>query len=507
MGRSTKRNTAVAALLLGIFALLLLFNFLTGLLADDYIFSFSYVTFNRNFHIRDIIPSLLVMRQEVNGRVFAHFFAQLFLILPKPVFNFVNAGNAAFLFWLLYRYVRRGDKTRDALLLGVLFGLIWLLLPAFGQVFVWLTGSCNYSWTMTVSFLFLAPFFSLYTGRRVLVPEKGWTKALYLLLGFLAGAWSENGGLALLCACFCFLCLSWLREKKPDRFLTAAFLVSCCGFLFLMLSPSELGGRRGDPGESSFAKALYKVLALLRGLPASAWLLLGVLVLALAAAVVLFIRRKDLRVRLVTGLLCAWAGVFLVHFLPAELRGASFLDGVRIFLSDTKENMLLALTLYLILLDLAWARKADKRILLTALVLGLSALASVLVFIFALYFPARSACPFTFYTVLADVLLLGELTEKRGLRPLHLSAGVLALLLALTLPLATVDMVRTHGQAKAREERLLTAGDRGEMDVVAEPITPAIKHNAYWPGDQSYFDQDIANYYYIHSFAVTEYRD
>ena len=507
MRRSQSPNKTIAVLLGCVFALLLGFNFLTGLLADDYIFSFSYATFTRNFHIRDIFPSLAIMRQEFNGRVFAHFFAQLFLILPKPLFNFVNAGCGTLLFYILYRYVRRGEKKRDALLLFTLLALVWLLLPAFGQVFVWLTGSCNYSWTMLVSFLFLAPFFSLYTGRKVLVPEKGWAKALYLLLGFVAGAWSENGGLALLCACFCFLVLSWLREKKPDRYLTAAFLAVCCGFLFLMLAPSELGGRRGDPGESTFAKALGKAAALLRGLQGVESLYLVALLLALLVLAVLFIRHKERRARMLCGLIAAWAGVFLVYLAPPELRQAGFLDGVRLFVSDVKENMLLSLVLYAILLDLAWEKKADKRILLAAVVLGLSALASVLVFIFALYFPARSACPFTFYTALADVLLLGELTEKRGVRPLHLTAAVLALLLALTLPLAVSDLAHTHSQAAEREARLLSAGDRGELDVISEPITPATKYSAYWPGDQSYFDQDIANYYYIHSFAVTEYQD
>ena len=149
----------------------------------------------------------------------------------------------------------------------------------------------------------------------------------------------------------------------------------------------------------------------------------------------------------------------------------------------------------------------DKRVLLTAAVLGLSALASVLVFIFALYFPARSACPFTFYTSLADVLLLGAMAEKAGGKGLRIFTGVLALLLCLTLPLAVADQLHTHAQAVEREAILLTAGDRGELDVLAEPITPATKYNAYWPGDQSYFDRDIAMYYYIERFSVTEYAD
>ena len=169
--------------------------------------------------------------------------------------------------------------------------------------------------------------------------------------------------------------------------------------------------------------------------------------------------------------------------------------------------MLLSLLLYLLLLEQAWIRKADKRVLLAAVVLGLSALASVLVFIFALYFPARSACPFTFYTALADGILAGELTKKQGLRPLHVGVAVLSLLLAVTLPLAVSDSLHTHTQAAERETYLLSAGDRGELDVLVDPITPATKYSAYWPGDQPYFNEDIANYYYIHSFTVTEYAD
>ena len=507
MERSNSLGKAVIISLGCVFVLMLCLNFFTGLVADDYIFSFSYATYARNFHIKDIFPSLVVMRQLYNGRVFAHFFAQLFLILPKPLFNFVNAGNAAFLFYILFRYLRTGEKKRDALLLFAVFSVLWLFLPAFGQIFVWLTGSCNYSWTMTVSFLFLAPFFSLYTGRQVLVPQKAWTKALYLVLGFLAGAWSENGGLALLCACFCFLALSWLRDRKPNRFLLAAFLVSCCGFLFLMLSPSELGGRRGDPGESSIIRAASRVFSLLKGLHGIQFLYLAVILAALAAALVLLFRRKNRNAKLLTGLLIAWTAALLVHFLPAELHGASFLDGIRIFLSDVKENMLLSLLLYLLLLEQAWIRKADKRVLLAAVVLGLSALASVLVFIFALYFPARSACPFTFYTALADGILAGELTKKQGLRPLHVGVAVLSLLLAVTVPLAVSDSLHTHTQAAERETYLLSAGDRGELDVLVDPITPATKYSAYWPGDQPYFNEDIANYYYIHSFTVTEYAD
>ena len=58
-----------------------------------------------------------------------------------------------------------------------------------------------------------------------------------------------------LCAAFAFLFLLRLREKRLPAFLSAGFLTGCAGFLFLMSSPSEWSGRRGEVSESTLTKA------------------------------------------------------------------------------------------------------------------------------------------------------------------------------------------------------------------------------------------------------------
>ena len=115
-----------------LFALLLLFNCRTGMVADDFMFCFSRAHWGRITSVRDIVISLAALRREVNGRVFSHFFAMLFLLLPKGWFNGINSAVSTLLFYLLYRYVRSGDPRRDTLLLGFLLGAVFLLLPAFG---------------------------------------------------------------------------------------------------------------------------------------------------------------------------------------------------------------------------------------------------------------------------------------------------------------------------------------------------------------------------------------
>ena len=177
-------------------------------------------------------------------------------------------------------------------------------------------------------------------------------------------------------------------------------------------------------------------------------------------------------------------------------------------LSDTKLTMLLALCLYLLLLLRAFELGADTRVLLTALVLGLAALASVAVFLFAVYFPARSACPFITYTTLADALLLQELWSLGRPRPLKGLAAALALCALLTLPLAVRDVECTYAQALERDAYLRWAEiNRPGEYIVVDPVTPQSKYCAAWPGDEDYFEGEISTYYNITWFRVSEYTN
>ena len=496
----TKRKLNIAALAVFalVFVLLLAGNCLSPLTADDFLFCFSRSHWSRITGADEIFPSLAALRQNTNGRVFAHFFVQFFLLEGKAVFNAVNALMGTLLLYILYRYVRRGEQRRDLLLLLFLCAAVFVLLPAFGQVFLWLTGSCNYSWTIVVTLGFLYPFFARYRERGGHWPL--WLRLLYLPLAFVAGAWSENGSLAMLCAAFCFLALTWLREKRLPRFLALSFFVAGAGFLFLMLSPSELGGRRGEVAESTLTKAAGRVWALLseRLSPAVlAALALGAL-LVLAVLVRLLIRRRRLGCRLCSALLLLTlaAGLFVLG------RGAA---SVADFVSSLSVSLLVAFCLWLLLMLRGLEKGLEARTMLSALVLGLAALASVLVFLFAVYFPARSACPFILYTTLADALLLGALWDKGGKGELRAAAALFCALALLILPLAARDIVSVHRQSAARDAALRELAKTPGTEALVEPITPATKYPAVWPGDEDYFNNDIALYYGLAEFAVTEY--
>ena len=148
---------SVLAVILGVLLIMLFCNFNTDLVADDYMYCFSFADNSRLDSVGDIFPSMAAHRHSMHGRVVAHFLVQLFLIMPKAVFNVFNAGFFAALVWLIYSIARSGAK-HNALLLMCCFGLIWILQPEFGQGYLWLEGSVNYLWCAVVFLIWLIPW-------------------------------------------------------------------------------------------------------------------------------------------------------------------------------------------------------------------------------------------------------------------------------------------------------------------------------------------------------------
>ena len=203
-------------------------------------------------------------------------------------------------------------------------------------------------------------------------------------------------------------------------------------------------------------------------------------------------------------------GLMLLVLAAAWLRaeGGTLLARLPALLNDIKLTLPLALGLYLLFLLRAWEKGVRREALLAALALGAAGILSIAVFFFAVYFPARSACPFITYTTLADALLLSELWEKKApVAHTLLAAGLILAMLAV-LPAAVQDVLATYRQSMERDAYLRWAEvHRPDEVIYVEPITPRTKYSACWPGDASYFDEDISIFYHLYRFHVTEYID
>ncbi len=186
-----ENQTLFGGVVAGLFLIMLLLNFLTFMHVDDYAYCFSFANKERIDSVLDIFPSMARHAQTMNGRVVAHFFVQLFLMMPKFIFNIVNASIFMLELWFIYRMANH-QKPRNAMLFFIIACLIWYFTPAFGQTNLWLDGSCNYLWGVSFAMVCLYPYYRLYIDGTY------HSKALYLLplFSFIVGAYSENHSFA-----------------------------------------------------------------------------------------------------------------------------------------------------------------------------------------------------------------------------------------------------------------------------------------------------------------------
>ena len=296
-----------------IWAFILLFflffslSFLTPMLADDYSYSFSYADRSRISSLSDIISSLEAHRNDMNGRMAAHFFAHLFLMLPKIIFCLANSLVVLGIFYLIYLTLPGTDYRQKFIIMLIVFFLVWLYTPVFGQVFLWLDGACNYAWAFFFIYAFIFPYCRAYLFNLSASPFGRLGKLIFLPLAFLAGSYSEGASFGMLFTAFCFLLCLWHRDKKLPRFLLLALFAAALGYLYLMTAPSEWSGRTGSFSIEVIAKNIKRMISA----PQETMMPLFSLYAVLLTACICFKRRRELIISSVILFLGAWASIAL----------------------------------------------------------------------------------------------------------------------------------------------------------------------------------------------------
>ncbi len=219
-----------------VFLVMLLLSMLTPFGHDDYSYSFSFYDNTRIRTISQIIPSMAVHRQLLNGRLFSHALVQLFLMLPKAVFNICNALNSALLCFLLSCYLQ-ADSKKKAFALSCGAMALWVFSPAFGENCLWLDGAINYAWGYSFFLLFLWPFVADYLVIRFRKPTAV-SISLRVLLAFVVGAYSENASLVILFISGCLGILIWKRDRHISCQHCLYLAAGIGGWIFLMSAPA-----------------------------------------------------------------------------------------------------------------------------------------------------------------------------------------------------------------------------------------------------------------------------
>jgi hypothetical protein len=218
-----------------------LFNVFTPAAIDDFVYRYNFSNWERISSIADIFDSQRAHYFMQGGRSVAHFFAQLFLMFDsKIIFDIFNTFIYFIFVMLIHFHIKASFVFNTWLFLAINI-FLWIFVPAWGQDFLWLGGSCNYLWTTTIVLLFLLPF-------RLKLEHNNFRMKRILLVFFfpfavIAGWTNENSGAAVL-----FMLIVYFVVKKMEKNQTVnrgggfeilgtiGFLV---GYLILILAPGN----------------------------------------------------------------------------------------------------------------------------------------------------------------------------------------------------------------------------------------------------------------------------
>lgn len=235
------RRKGILVLIVSCFILVLIFalNHYMPLLADDYSYSFSFLTGERITSVSQIIPSQMAHYQRVNGRFITHTLAQFFLLIGEDAFDVVNSVAFLGLLYLIYFHgcgTFKNFSVTRFVLIGI---LLFLTAPKFGESYLWTAGASNYLYGMITILCVMIPYRLQAEGKTVFssLAAKIFMAVAYLFFGILAGWTSENVSVAMIAMMIAYMI--WYRAKsiKIQFWNISGCVGGIIGCLFMLLAP------------------------------------------------------------------------------------------------------------------------------------------------------------------------------------------------------------------------------------------------------------------------------
>lgn len=210
-----------------------LLNALTCMFSDDYPVSFGFRDYGidltkpvRTFS--DVVVSQYYHYLTQHGRVLTIGTDQLFLALRhKPVYDVCNTLFFVAFLYLIQVFSKQRGWASILLSLVLMFGLF----RAFGEVFLWQTGSINYLWGIVLNLVLL------YALNRHRNSNRLWPSLWLTLFAFVVGTWQESFSIGIGAALVIGLSYSLYRHQRQYVVPWLATIAYFAGILFYVVSP------------------------------------------------------------------------------------------------------------------------------------------------------------------------------------------------------------------------------------------------------------------------------
>jgi hypothetical protein len=218
-------------------------NVFTHRIADDFYWENISGTSQRVQSVSDIFSSIYNYYNAVGGmaggRIVGVFIAQLFLLVGKSYFNIANAFIYTLLILLIYFHIAGNIRLKNfnVLLYGAINLFVWYFVPAWGENFLWLSGSCINVCPVVIILLFFMPL-----RRKNDKPDYKpgvFGTLFYSFLGLLAGLSYENAAAGAFVFLLAYFIGKAIKKEKPALFEilgAAGFLI---GFAILLVAPGN----------------------------------------------------------------------------------------------------------------------------------------------------------------------------------------------------------------------------------------------------------------------------
>lgn len=148
-----RKNKLLIILVIFIYLSLFLLNIYSTIAPDEY--NYSHIVgsgFERVDSLKDIGTSMKTLYFAWTGRIPVHALISFLLYLGIPFYNILNP--IVFLLFLIY-IIKNASKKIYPVFLPILLFLLLFTTKAFGEDFIWLSGSLNYLWTSCAMIIFI----------------------------------------------------------------------------------------------------------------------------------------------------------------------------------------------------------------------------------------------------------------------------------------------------------------------------------------------------------------
>jgi hypothetical protein len=211
--------------------------------ADDFDYSFSFMTKERNRTIVDVFYSQITHYQILNGRISTLGFAQLLLLLDQKTIDVILSFLFVLLGVLVLYHIEGRVRNISWVKLMYVYIMLFMFTPAVGQSYLWTNSAAIYLGGVVMILLYLIPYRKVMADYTDGLEQKRgviYNAAMFiimLLLGFMAGDAGEAMSAGVLFTVLGFLVYFRLKKIKIQPWMLG--MGNILGLVALIASPGN----------------------------------------------------------------------------------------------------------------------------------------------------------------------------------------------------------------------------------------------------------------------------